>query len=126
MTNKEIIEKYLNKENARNNNLMSLDNKLYSYDLLISEILLSAYQRDKKMIFDYDINTIEEITGYRSLTTRKHIGLLKEALKNDLLSVIVPFKHYKRTDKEIEELRSLTIKSAVVQSASQMTNHYQI
>ena len=38
MTNKEIIEKYLNNENARNNNLRSLDNKLYSYDLLISEI----------------------------------------------------------------------------------------
>tara|TARA_B100000700_G_scaffold324672_1_gene431461 strand:+ start:8610 stop:8960 length:351 start_codon:yes stop_codon:yes gene_type:complete len=112
MTNKEIIEKYLNNENARNNNLMSLDNKLYSYDLLISEI-----KDHKKFIFDYDINTIKQITGYKSLTTRKHIGVLKEALKNDLLSVIVSFKHYKRTDKEIKDLRSLTIKG---------TNHYQI
>jgi hypothetical protein len=110
MTNKEIIEKYLNKENARNNNLMSLDNKLYSYDLLISEI-----KDHKKFIFDYDINTIKELTGYKSLTTRKHIGILKEALKNDVLSVIVPFKHYKRTDKEIKELRNLVIKSS---------NHY--
>ena len=84
MTNKEIIEKYLNNKNAKNNNLMSLDNKLYSYDLRISEI------KDHKIIlFDYDINTIEEMTGYRSLTTRKHLGLLKEALKNDVKRVII-------------------------------------
>tara|TARA_Y100000401_G_scaffold110437_1_gene107672 strand:+ start:4405 stop:4719 length:315 start_codon:yes stop_codon:yes gene_type:complete len=88
MTNKEIIKKYLNKENARNNNLMSLDNKLYSYDLLISEI-----KDHKKFIFDYDINTIKEITGYRSLTTRKHIGILKEALKDDVNKVIIEDIH---------------------------------
>ncbi len=110
MTNKEIIEKYLNKENVRNNNLMSLDNKLYSYDLLISEI-----KDHKIIIFDYDIKTIEEITGYKSSTTRRHLGALKEALKNDVLSVIVPFNFYKKTDKELKDLRNLVIKSS---------NHY--
>jgi len=87
MTNKEIIEKYLNSENAKNNNLRSIDNKLYSYDLLISEI-----KDNKKIIFDYDINTIEEITGYRSVTTRQHIGLLKRASENDVKSVIIKNK----------------------------------
>lgn len=84
MTNKEIIEKYLNNENARNNNLMSLDNKLYSYNLRISEI-----KDNKIIVFDYDINTIQEITGYRSVTTRQHLGLLKEAVKNDVKKVII-------------------------------------
>tara|TARA_B100000530_G_scaffold312841_1_gene240761 strand:- start:540 stop:821 length:282 start_codon:yes stop_codon:yes gene_type:complete len=84
MTNKEIIEKYLNNENARNNNLRSIDNKLYSYDLKISEI-----KYHKIILFDYDINTIEQITGYRSLTTRQHLGILKRALKNDVKKVII-------------------------------------
>ena len=84
MKNLEIIEKYLNNENSKNNNLRSIDNKLYSYGLLISEI-----KDNKAIIFDYDINTIEEITGYRSLTTRQHLGLLKEAVKNDLLSAVI-------------------------------------
>ena len=88
MTNKEIIEKYLNNENARNNNLMSLDNKLYSYNLRISEI-----KDNKIIVFDYDINTIKELTGYRSVTTRQHLGLLKEAVKNDVNKVIIEDIH---------------------------------
>ena len=94
MTNKEIIEKYLNNENARNNNLMSLDNKLYSYDLKISEIreFKGVKSFFLKIVYDYDINTIQDITGHRSLTTRQHLGLLKEALKNDVLNIILEVK----------------------------------
>ena len=71
MNNNQVLEKFINNENASGNNLRSYDGKLYSYDLLIA-----FYYKDHLNILDYDINTIEHLSGYRSVTTRQHIGKL--------------------------------------------------
>tara|TARA_Y100001970_G_scaffold282594_1_gene395734 strand:+ start:1201 stop:1560 length:360 start_codon:yes stop_codon:yes gene_type:complete len=71
MNNNQVLEKFINNENASGNNLRSYDGKLYSYDLLIA-----FYYKDHLNILDYDINTIEHLSGYRSVTTRQHLGKL--------------------------------------------------
>tara|TARA_Y100001938_G_scaffold4387_1_gene5509 strand:- start:3122 stop:3454 length:333 start_codon:yes stop_codon:yes gene_type:complete len=78
----EVIEDFLGGQNGStaNGTLKSVGGKLYSYNLLIANTN-PFIPINKGEIYDYSINTIEEITGYRSTTTRKHIGLIKNAIE---------------------------------------------
>ena len=71
MSNNKVLEKFTLYENAKGNNLHSYNGKLYSYDLLIA-----FYNGDYLNILDYDINTIEHLSGYRRSKTRQHIRKL--------------------------------------------------
>ena len=83
MTNNEVVQKFLDNAWLNKNqidfnqyssgNLTSKNGSLYSYTLKIADI----YDR---IIWDYSIDKIEELTGYRSMTTRQHIGLIKRSV----------------------------------------------
>ena len=82
MTNKQVINKWYIGEDAKNSNMRSEDGKLFSYDLQIAHRSKSENGINAKWfhVFDYSIDTIEEFTGYRSMTTRQHIGLVIRTL----------------------------------------------
>ena len=79
MTNQEVIQKFLKNDWGKymsSQNLTARDGSLFSYGLKIANIY-------DKCIWDYSIDEIEKCTGFRSVTTRKHIGLIKRAIELD-------------------------------------------
>jgi hypothetical protein len=79
MTNQEVIQKFLKNDwriYTNSQNLTARDGSLFSYGLKIANIY-------DKYIWDYSIDEIEECTGFRSVTTRQHIGLIKRAIEPD-------------------------------------------
>ena len=83
MTNIQVINNWLIGKDGQSGSMRSEDGKLFSYNLPIA-IRTAAFQHQAKWydVYDYDIDTIEEKTGYRSMTTRQHIGLVTRALLN--------------------------------------------
>jgi hypothetical protein len=82
MINKEVVQSFTEGLNAKTNNLTSIDGKLYSYDLLIGINKLDKYGIKKIIILDYNIKLIEKLTGYKSITSRQHLGILNRVLTN--------------------------------------------
>ena len=79
MTNQEVIQKFLKNDweiSMNSQNLTVRDGSPFSYGLKIANIY-------DKYIWDYSIDEIEKCTGFRSVTTRKHIGLIKRAIELD-------------------------------------------
>ena len=64
-----------------NGTLRVQNGKLYSYDLLIAEFTGTDWSIH---VHDYKIAAIENVTGYRSMTTRQHIGLLQREIEESL------------------------------------------
>ena len=80
MTNRQIINCFINGIYAKNNNLLSSEGVLYSYDMPIATL-----RNNKGIINDFSIDYIERMTGFRSVTTRQHIGLLKRIIGDNIL-----------------------------------------
>ena len=72
-TNKQVIQDFVNGRNSKNMNLTSIDGSLYSYNFKIAE---------NNTVFDYSIHKIQELTGFYSMTTRQHLGILKREIAN--------------------------------------------
>ena len=96
MTNRQILNCFVNGIYAKNNNLLSCEGVLYSYNLPIATL-----KNNMGIINDFSIDYIEKITGFRSVTTRQHLGLLKRVIEmmgndklikigNDTLEIIKP------------------------------------
>ena len=88
MTNIQVINNWISGNDAHNSSggsssssLRSVDGVLYSYNLKIAE-RSQAFQSSIKWydVYDYDIDNIERVSGYRSMTTRQHLGLVKRTL----------------------------------------------
>lgn len=96
MTNEKIITCFINGIYAKNNNLLSSEGILWSYDMPIATL-----KNNKGVINDFSIDYIEKMTGYRSITTRQHLGSLKRAvnmvgnnekikINDDILEIVKP------------------------------------
>ena len=79
MTNEKIITCFINGIYAKNNNLLSSEGILWSYDMPVATL-----KNNKGIINDFSINYIEKITGFRSVTTRQHLGLLKRIIGDNI------------------------------------------
>ena len=79
MTNEKVITCFINGIYAKNNNLLSSEGILWSYDMPIATL-----KNNKGIINDFSINYIEKITGFRSVTTRQHLGLLKRIIGDNI------------------------------------------
>jgi|TARA_R100000482_G_scaffold73777_2_gene28338 hypothetical protein len=77
MTNIQVIKNWISGKSGQSGSMRSADGKLFSYELQIGDIEKGIFQ-----VYDYDINTIEKMTGYRSMTTRQHLGLVTRILSN--------------------------------------------
>lgn len=71
MKNELIIKAFLNNQPARNKNLKTNGQNLYSYNLLIGR----TTPQGRKEVFNYTAPGGD----FRSHTTSKHIGLAREA-----------------------------------------------
>ena len=72
-TNKQVVQDFVNGRNSKNMNLTSIDGSLYSYNFKIAE---------NNTVFDYSIHKIHELSGFYSMTTRQHLGILKREIAN--------------------------------------------
>ena len=88
MTNKQVIENFINGKNGKNQNLTSVDGSLYSYNFKIAENSVDLFGKNGiKTVFDYSIHKIQQLTGVYSMTTRQHLGILKREIeKSDFLN----------------------------------------
>ena len=108
MTNIQVINNWIDGEDAHNSSggsgsssLRSVDGVLYSYNLKIAERGVEFYD-----VYDYDIDTIEKKTGYRSMTTRQHLGLVERTM------LLRQINHDVHTwDKDGKRQDSITIKT---------------
>ena len=92
MTNKNVIKKFIQKEDAitSNGTLKSQGNYLYSYSLKIAKNLGDA-------IVVYPASS--KYSNYYSTTTSNHVGLIFDVLKDlDLVYYTVP------TEEELEQI----------------------
>lgn len=88
MTNIQVINNWISGNDAHNSSggsssssLRSVDGVLYSYELKIAERGVGfTWTTEFYDVYDYDIHNIERISGYRSMTTRQHLGLVKRTL----------------------------------------------
>ena len=108
MTNIQVINNWIDGEDAHNSSggggsssLRSVDGVLYSYNLKIAERGGEFYD-----VYDYDIDNIERVTGYRSMTTRQHLGLVERTM------LLRQINHDVHTwDKDGKRQDSITIKT---------------
>ena len=114
MTNIQVINNWIDGEDAHNSSggsssssLRSVDGVLYSYNLKIAERSQAFQSRTKCYdVYDYDIDNIERVTGYRSMTTRQHLGLVERTM------LLRQINHDVHTwDKDGKRQDSITIKT---------------
>lgn len=82
VTNEEVCLAWAQGKSARNhNNSFTTDGKrIYSYDLQIGD----TSETNKKIVRDY---TSKGSYGFRSMTTSKHVGLLRYIPNHEIIVV---------------------------------------
>jgi hypothetical protein len=95
MTNQELINEFVyygtDIDTARNGNgTLRIENgNLYSYELLIAEFTTEYNGTWTIHLHDYNINAIAKISGFRSMTTRQHIGMVKRQIQESSNNLVV-------------------------------------
>jgi len=79
-TNKQVIQSFLNGNEAHGGGLTTSGDKLYSYSLLIAERLCFG----SITVYDYTATGY----AYQSQTTSKHVGLIKREVRD--IDIMLP------------------------------------